>query len=181
MRGVRHEKNAGADTPVPVANKALVGHATLGTGTGRDASCCLPERALTDGEFLAMPREKIIGDLARGFSLHRNRSSEHGVVGEPHWRRGGLMAKRKLLEEIKLNPQRYYRAPSDVNRDRRFSDEERLQILAAWEHGMRSTTDESENANFRLRQVADARAEVEKRVPVRDAMRADSKAHGARE
>ena len=92
------------------------------------------------------------------------------------------MAKRKLLEEIKLNPQRYYRAPSDVNRDRRFSDEERLQILAAWEHDICSTTDETENANSRLRQVTDAKAEVERRMPpVRDAMRTDSNAHGARE
>ena len=92
------------------------------------------------------------------------------------------MAKRKLLEEIKLNPQRYYRAPSDVNRDRRFSDEERLQILAAWEHDICSATDEAENANSRLRQVADARAEVERRMPpVRDAMRTDSNEHGARE
>ncbi len=91
------------------------------------------------------------------------------------------MAKRKLFEEIKLNPQRYYRVPSDVNRDRRFSGEERLQILAAWEHDMRSTTDESYDANSRLRQVADARAEAEKRIPLQNATRAVSAASGARE
>ena len=91
------------------------------------------------------------------------------------------MAKRKLFEEIKLNPRRYYRAPSDVNRDRRFSDEERLRILAAWELDMRSTTDVSESADLRLRQVADARAEVEKRMPIRRAMSATSKENGARE
>jgi len=76
------------------------------------------------------------------------------------------MTKRKLFEEIKLNPQRYYRAPSDVNRDRRFSDEERLQILAAWEHDMRTESDESENTGSRLRQVTEAKAEVEKRMPM---------------
>ena len=91
------------------------------------------------------------------------------------------MTKRKLFEEIKLNPRRYYRAPSDVNRDRRFSDEERLQILAAWELDMRSTTDVSESADLRLRQVADARAEVEKRMPIRRAMSATSKENGVRE
>ena len=76
--------------------------------------------------------------------------------------------KRKLFEEIKLNPRRYYRAPSDVNRDRRFSDAERLQILAAWEHGMRSESDESESADSLLRQVVEAKAEVEKRIPLHE-------------
>lgn len=77
------------------------------------------------------------------------------------------MTKRKLFEEIKLNPKRYYRAPSDVNRDRRFNDEERLQILAAWEDDMRAAHDELESAS-RLREVVDARAEVEKRLPIRN-------------
>ena len=79
------------------------------------------------------------------------------------------MTKRKLFDEIKLNPKRYYRAPSDVNRDRRFSDEERLQILAAWEDDMRSFADESQGGS-RLREVADARAEVEKRLPTQNRM-----------
>jgi hypothetical protein len=91
------------------------------------------------------------------------------------------MAKRKLFEEIKLNPQRYYRAPSDVNRDRRFSDEERLQILAAWERDMRSATDEPETSNSRLRQVADAIAEVERRIPIGDGAPAHSRTNDARE
>lgn len=79
------------------------------------------------------------------------------------------MTKRKLFDEIKLNPKRYYRAPSDVNRDRRFSDEERLQILAAWEDDMRSLPDELEGGS-RLREVADARAEVERRLPIQNRM-----------
>ena len=42
------------------------------------------------------------------------------------------MAKKKLLEDIKARPQRFYRLPSDVVGDRRFTDDERLQIARAW-------------------------------------------------
>ena len=42
------------------------------------------------------------------------------------------MAKKKLLEDIKSHPPRFYRAPNDVMRDRRFDDSERLEILRAW-------------------------------------------------
>jgi hypothetical protein len=42
------------------------------------------------------------------------------------------MAKKKLLEDIKANPSRFYRLTGDVVRDRRFSDNERLEILRAW-------------------------------------------------
>jgi hypothetical protein len=42
------------------------------------------------------------------------------------------MAKKKLLEDIKLKPARFYRLPGDVMRDRRFGDAERLEILYAW-------------------------------------------------
>lgn len=42
------------------------------------------------------------------------------------------MAKKKLFEDIKLRPARFYRSPADVGRDRRFNDEERLEILKAW-------------------------------------------------
>jgi hypothetical protein len=76
------------------------------------------------------------------------------------------MTKKKLIEEIKLNPSRYYRAPSDVNRDRRFSNEERLQILAAWERDVRSLSlDDSELEVQRLRQVTEARTELQSRMP----------------
>jgi hypothetical protein len=76
------------------------------------------------------------------------------------------MTKKKLIEEIKLNPSRFYRAPSDVNRDRRFSNEERLQILAAWERDVRTQSpDDSELEVLRLRQVTEARAELQSRMP----------------
>jgi hypothetical protein len=42
------------------------------------------------------------------------------------------MAKRKLIEDIKIRPARFYRSPGDVMRDRRFDDSERLEILHAW-------------------------------------------------
>lgn len=42
------------------------------------------------------------------------------------------MTKKKLLEDIRHNPARIYRTPSDVLRDRRFGDEDRLEILRAW-------------------------------------------------
>jgi hypothetical protein len=42
------------------------------------------------------------------------------------------MAKKKLLEDIKARPARFYRMPMDVLRDRRFADVERLEILHAW-------------------------------------------------
>jgi hypothetical protein len=66
------------------------------------------------------------------------------------------MSKRKLVEDMKQNPQRFYRAPADVIRDRRFSDAERLEILAAWE-GMAGTgSDEA-------RQASEARREIERK------------------
>jgi hypothetical protein len=42
------------------------------------------------------------------------------------------MAKKKLLDDVLQNPSRFYRAPPDVLRDRRFADGERLEILRAW-------------------------------------------------
>ena len=48
------------------------------------------------------------------------------------------MAKKQLLEDIKTNPANFYRTPSDVARDRRFSDAEKLEILEAWERDARA-------------------------------------------
>ncbi len=42
------------------------------------------------------------------------------------------MARRKLLDDVKQNPARFYRVPGDILRDRRFGDPERLEILRAW-------------------------------------------------
>jgi len=74
------------------------------------------------------------------------------------------MPKKKLIDDIMQDPTRFHRAPFDVIRDRRFSDDERLEILGAWEREIREQdgTGESE----RLQLVTDARHEVEKRRPV---------------
>jgi hypothetical protein len=93
------------------------------------------------------------------------RRAKRGVVA---FGRGWPMTRKKLIEEIKLNPARYYRAPSDVNRDRRFSNEERLQILAAWERDVRSLSLEDDSSELelqRLRQVTEARTELQNRMP----------------
>jgi hypothetical protein len=76
------------------------------------------------------------------------------------------MAKAQLLEEIKSDPPRYYHAPSDVMRDRRFSDTERLQILAAWEGAARADAGEhdEEPAATQLRKILQIRAELEARL-----------------
>ncbi len=45
------------------------------------------------------------------------------------------MTRKKLIEDIKQQPARFYRVPSDVLRDRRFNDGEKLEILRAWPDG----------------------------------------------
>ena len=49
------------------------------------------------------------------------------------------MKKAKFLQEAKLDPARFYRNPSDVMRDRRLTDDDRREIIAAWE---RNTLDQ---------------------------------------
>jgi len=43
------------------------------------------------------------------------------------------MKKAKFVQDAKLDPSRYYRNPSDAVRDRRLNNQDRLDILAAWE------------------------------------------------
>jgi hypothetical protein len=43
------------------------------------------------------------------------------------------MTKKRLLEDIRHDPARFYRAPSDVLRDRRFGPPDKLEILRAWQ------------------------------------------------
>lgn len=52
------------------------------------------------------------------------------------------MTKKKLFDDIRQNPARIYRTASDVLRDRRFDDNERLQILQAWRDAATSGRDE---------------------------------------
>jgi hypothetical protein len=71
------------------------------------------------------------------------------------------MTKKKLLDDIVQDPSRYHRAPLDVIRDRRFSNEERLAILNAWEREIRAQDGEGETQRLQL--VFDAKHEVARR------------------
>lgn len=68
------------------------------------------------------------------------------------------MAKKKLLEDIKTEPGRFYRAPSDVMRDRRFDDGERLAILKAW----------VETDTGRAKEARAAISDIERRIAPKD-------------
>jgi hypothetical protein len=69
------------------------------------------------------------------------------------------MAKKKLLEDIKAQPGRFYRLPGDVLRDRRFDDNERLEILKAW-------AGEAEEA--RASEIRGVLADIERRLAPKD-------------
>ena len=77
----------------------------------------------------------------------------------------------KLVEDAKLDPRRYYSQPADVLRDRRLSDDARLEILKSWERDARALSVASEESMTGgepngLREVVKARIEVEGRLPV---------------
>jgi hypothetical protein len=54
------------------------------------------------------------------------------------------MKKAKFVQDAKLYPSRYYRNPSDVVRDRRLTNADRLEILAAWERDARQRQEREE-------------------------------------
>jgi hypothetical protein len=79
------------------------------------------------------------------------------------------MKNTKLVEEAKLNPTRIYHRPHDVLRDRRLKDPERLEILAAWEDGVRRAEPAGAQMNgtsVRLEDLEQVRREVEQRLPM---------------
>jgi hypothetical protein len=93
------------------------------------------------------------------------------------------MAKTKLLDDIKADPARFYPAPTDVVRDRRFSDPERLEILEAWERDARALSvadDEGMSGGepSRLKTVVKARLEVQERMSGETKYRETSKFGG---
>ena len=73
------------------------------------------------------------------------------------------MAKKQLLEGMCLEPTRFFRAPGDVLRDRRFSDSERYEILLAWERLATAADNEDHKAAI-LRAVHAAREEAGRRL-----------------
>jgi hypothetical protein len=56
------------------------------------------------------------------------------------------MKKAQFVQDAKLYPSRYYRNPSDVVRDRRLTNADRLEILAAWERNARGQQDREDSA-----------------------------------
>jgi len=73
------------------------------------------------------------------------------------------MKKAKFVQDAKNDPSRYYRNPSDVIRDRRLTNEDRLEILAAWEReARRRLADTSAGDQEQLEQVRRYREELER-------------------
>jgi hypothetical protein len=74
------------------------------------------------------------------------------------------MKKAKFVQDAKNDPSRYYRNPSDVIRDRRLTNEDRLEILAAWEREARRRLDSATSAgdSDQLEQVRRYREELER-------------------
>jgi hypothetical protein len=77
------------------------------------------------------------------------------------------MKKAKFVQDAKLDPARYYRNPSDVVRDRRLTNQDRLEILASWE---RAARERQENAEFaegdseEVQQLRRVREELERNL-----------------
>jgi hypothetical protein len=75
------------------------------------------------------------------------------------------MKKAKFVQDAKLYPSRYYRNPSDVVRDRRLTNADRLEVLAAWERDARNQQDREETAQGEsgpLQQLRRAREELQR-------------------
>jgi hypothetical protein len=70
----------------------------------------------------------------------------------------------KFVQDAKLYPDRYYRNPSDIIRDRRLNRDERLEIVTAWENETRqliASAVASDGADEKLDQLRRLRAELE--------------------
>jgi hypothetical protein len=75
------------------------------------------------------------------------------------------MKKAKFVQDAKLDPARYYRNPSDVIRDRRLTNKDRLDILAAWERDARERQENEELASSgsdELQRLQRVREELER-------------------
>ena len=77
------------------------------------------------------------------------------------------MKKAKFVQDAKNDPSRYYRNPSDVIRDRRLTNEDRLEILGSWEREARRRLDgaaPTPGDPEQLEQVRRYREELERAV-----------------
>jgi hypothetical protein len=81
------------------------------------------------------------------------------------------MKKTKFVQDAKLDPARYYRNPSDVIRDRRLTNKDRLEILAAWERDARERREREElasNENNELERLQRLREELERNPKIQE-------------
>ena len=77
------------------------------------------------------------------------------------------MKKAKFVQDAKLDPSRYYRNPSDVVRDRRLTNQDRLEILAAWEREVRERQQNAElvgSEGEEVQQLRRVREELERNL-----------------
>ena len=64
------------------------------------------------------------------------------------------MKREKFLQDAKLDPSRFYRNPCDIIRDRRLTNQDRFEILQAWERETQDAGDMADDSVFiELRRV----------------------------
>ena len=81
------------------------------------------------------------------------------------------MKKAKFLQDAKLDPARFYRNPADVMRDRRLTDEDRLQIIDAWERNTKSQDNDGAVAGIeeQLSRLRELRERLGPHFPITEA------------
>ena len=67
----------------------------------------------------------------------------------------------RFVQDAKLDPGRYYRHPSDIIRDRRLTQEDRLEIVIAWEQRLESA-DDLNDIEEKLSQLQRLREELQR-------------------
>jgi len=84
------------------------------------------------------------------------------------------MKKAKFLQDAKLDPARFYRNPADIMRDRRLTDDDRRQIIAAWERNASSPEcDESAStAQEHLQRLRELREQLEQGIRISEGTQA---------
>jgi len=80
------------------------------------------------------------------------------------------MKKAKFLQDAKLDPARFYRNPADIMRDRRLTDDDRRQIIAAWERNTSSleSDDSAIAVQEQLQRLRELREQLEQGGPIGD-------------
>jgi hypothetical protein len=87
------------------------------------------------------------------------------------------MKKAKFLQDAKLDPARFYRNPSDVMRDRRLTDEDRREIIAAWERNAQNQ--ENDGLAGAVQEQLEKLRQVRQQLERSFTLHADETPHGA--